>query len=292
MKRKSMKRMLLVLVMLLLGVAGNAQRLSVETIYGYLKVFPEEIGNFDSEPRTIIKQINSQEMYGYNTWRIPTNEELSLLRSKGYLSSNGKYMTKESVKGMVILVTDKPASIRESVGHEFVDLGLPSGLKWATCNVGANKPEDYGRYYAWIEKETKETYTEDNCTTYGTQNAGISGNADYDVARASWGGSWRIPTKSEFLELLRYCTWTWVERSDKKCGYIVTGPNGNNVFIPAAGYRLGTSLLDENTGGYYWSASPDESTENFSSSLYINVNTHSMGYSDRSVGFTVRPVVK
>ena len=80
MKRKSMKRMLLVLVMLLLGVAGNAQRLSVETIYGYLKVFPEEIGNFDSEPRTIIKQINSQEMYGYNTWRIPTNEELMIAK--------------------------------------------------------------------------------------------------------------------------------------------------------------------------------------------------------------------
>lgn len=286
-----MKKTLFVLVMLLLGVVGYAQRSSVEIIYGYLKVFPEEIGDFDSEPRTIIKQINGQEMYGYNTWRIPTNEELSLLRSKGYLSSNGKYMTKESVNGMVILVTDKPASIKESVGYEFADLGLPSGLKWATCNVGANNPEDYGRYYAWIEKETKEAYTEDNCTTYGTQNGVISGNADYDVARASRGGSWRIPTKDEFLELLRYCTWTWFERSDKKCGYIVTGPNGNNIFIPAAGYRLGASFLDEKTGGYYWSASPDEGTENFSSSLYINANTHSMGYSDRSVGFTIRPVV-
>ena len=87
-------------------------------------------------------------------------------------------------------------------GHDFVDLGLPSGLKWATCNVGASSPSEYGNYYAWGEVEPKESYTQENCLTWGQEIGDISGNPQYDAARANWGGTWRMPTKSEFEELI------------------------------------------------------------------------------------------
>lgn len=93
--------------------------------------------------------------------------------------------------------------------HEYVDLGLPSGTKWATCNVGANIPEEYGDFYAWGEITTKSEYTTENCVTYGESMDDISGNPNYDVARAKWGGSWRMPTKSEMRELVYNCNWTW-----------------------------------------------------------------------------------
>lgn len=91
-------------------------------------------------------------------------------------------------------------------GHEYVDLGLPSGLKWATCNVGANKPEDYGNYYAWGETGTKSSYGASNSKTYGKQMNDIKGNSQYDAARSNWGGSWRLPTEKELEELVNKCT--------------------------------------------------------------------------------------
>ena len=106
-----------------------------------------------------------------------------------------------------------------------VDLGLPSGLKWATCNVGATSPEDYGNYYAWGETTTKESYNESNYTIYGQQISDFSGNATYDAARANWGGPWRMPTQTEMQELIDNCTWTWTSQSGVN-GCKVTGPNG------------------------------------------------------------------
>ena len=126
-------------------------------------------------------------------------------------------------------------------GHEYVDLGLPSGLKWATCNVGASSPSDYGNYYAWGETSTKSEYTESNSKTRGKNMGDIGGNSAYDAARANWGGSWRLPTKAEFEELLNRCTWTWTSQNGHK-GYLVKGPNGRSIFIPAAGGRDGSSL--------------------------------------------------
>ena len=90
-------------------------------------------------------------------------------------------------------------------GHEYVDIGLPSGLKWATCNVGASSPEDYGDYFAWGETSPKAEYTWENSVTYGEQMSDISGNAQYDAATANWGGSWRMPTKEQMEELVEHC---------------------------------------------------------------------------------------
>ncbi len=140
-------------------------------------------------------------------------------------------------------------------GHEYVDLGLPSGLKWATCNVGANSPSEYGDYFAWGETSPKSEYIESNCVTYGKEIGDISGNARYDAARANWGGTWRLPTKAECKELKDRCTWTWTTQGGHN-GYKVKGPNGNTIFLPAAGYRRGTSLYYAGERGYFWSSTP------------------------------------
>lgn len=183
-------------------------------------------------------------------------------------------------------------------GHEYVDLGLPSGLKWATCNVGANKPEEYGDYFAWGEHTPKLEYSE---KTYKYITRGflgiksyislgdISGKPQYDVARFNWGGSWRLPTKKELEELKKNCTWTWTTQGGNK-GYKVTGPNGNSIFLPAAGYWYGSSLGSAGEDGGYWSSTPYESGTNRTYGLYFNSSGRGVGWSDRYGGRSVRPV--
>ena len=176
-------------------------------------------------------------------------------------------------------------------GHEYVDLGLPSGLKWATCNVGANKPEDYGNYYAWGEIKTKSEYTSDNSITYDMRFKfnDISGDARYDAARANWGGTWRLPTYTELEELTYKCTWTWTTQNSIS-GYKVTGPNGNSIFLPAAGYRYGTSLSGDGDDGYYWSSTPGDYNDDRAYFIGFNSDGQRMYFIDRLIGQTVRPI--
>ena len=192
-----------------------------------------------------------------------------------------------------------PANVHE--GHEWVDLGLPSGLKWATCNVGAWNPEDYGDYYAWGEVNTKSVYERYNCSTYEKSLGNISGTPRYDVARAKWGGSWRMPTREEFEELIDNCTWKWTTKGGHN-GYKVTGPNGNSIFLPAAGFGKVAGSFDKESDGYYWSTTPNESNtqltysySQFSCSLHF-CNLRTRGYwttdwYDRGYGRSVRPVL-
>ena len=147
-------------------------------------------------------------------------------------------------------------------GHAWVDLGLPSGKKWATRNIGANSPEEFGQYFAWGETSPKAEYTEENCTTYGKTMDDISGNAQYDAARANWGGDWRMPTEDELDELRFNCIWTWTTQNGVN-GYNVEGPSGASIFLPAAGYRDGSSLDDAGSDGYYWSSTPYEYSGNY-----------------------------
>ncbi len=181
------------------------------------------------------------------------------------------------------------AFVQKINGHEYVDLGLPSGLKWATCNVGANKPEDYGNYYAWGETGTKSEYYSDNSKTYGKQMYDIKGNSQYDVARANWGGTWRLPTKAEVVELNNKCTWKWTTQNSVN-GYEVTGPNGNSIFLPAVGARYGSSLDYAGEDGYYWSSTPYESGSYYACGLYFDSIWHNVGYYGRDHGRSVRPV--
>lgn len=173
-------------------------------------------------------------------------------------------------------------------GHQYVDLGLSSGLKWATCNVGADSPEDYGNYYAWGETETKAEYTEDNSVTYGQQLNDISGNAQYDAAAANWGGSWRMPTRDEITELMYNCSWT-PETQNGVDGFKVTGNNGNYIFIPASGYRDGSSSFIYGEC-YYWSSTPHQYSNDYSYILYSDYEYQSEDMNYRYRGLTIRPV--
>lgn len=174
-------------------------------------------------------------------------------------------------------------------GHDWVDLGLPSGLKWATCNIGATRPELYGNYYAWGEITTKTEYTAENSLTYNQPLYDISGDVTYDAARANWGSTWRMPTKVELEELVNNCTFTWTTQSGVY-GMIVTGPNGNSIFLPAAGGYRGSSLYFTGMFGLYFSSTPYESYRLDAYYLYLERDVSNVSHNCRYEGYTIRPV--
>ena len=191
-----------------------------------------------------------------------------------------------SVKKQSVKVSEPDGFVND---YGYVDLGL--SVKWATCNVGANSPSDYGDYYAWGETSTKSSYTEENSSTFGKSMGNIGGNSSYDVARYRWGGSWRMPTKAEWQELVDKCTWTWTTQGGHN-GYKVTGKNGKSIFLPAAGWRYGTSPYYVGEYGYYWSSTPDESNTYYAYYLYFNSSYHLVDWLYRNSGRSVRPVVE
>ena len=193
--------------------------------------------------------------------------------------------------------------------HEYVDLGLPSGLLWATCNVGADTPEGYGDYFAWGETAPKDYYDWDtyqycmgsyNTMTKYCNNAsyGYNGFTDNlttllpedDAATANWGSGWRMPTKEEWQELLDNTAVTWTQQGGVN-GRLFTASNGNSLFLPAAGCRWDDELFDVGDGGYYWSSSlnTDYPSDAWSFNFYSG-NYGMYGSSRRLYGFTVRPV--
>ena len=191
----------------------------------------------------------------------------------------------------MMMVSFKPdGSDGKHEGHGYVDLGL--SVKWATCNVGATSPEDYGHYFAWGETSPKEEYTEENSLTYRKDMSDIAGNAQYDAATANWGGDWRMPTCAEQEELLDSCTWTWTTQNGVN-GYNVKGPNGNSIFLPAAGCRGGSSLEYAGSYGCYWSSTPcDYGRDYYAYGLYFGSDGQGLGDCYRYYGLSVRPVVE
>ncbi len=175
-------------------------------------------------------------------------------------------------------------------GYEWVDLGL--SVKWATKNVGASSPSDYGDYYAWGETSTKSSYTDDTSKTLDKSMGNIGGNSSYDVARYRWGGSWRLPTKAECQELVDKCTWTWTNQGGHN-GYKVTSKiNGKSIFLPAAGWCYGTSPNLVGEYGHYLSSTPHQSNTYFAYDLYFYFSYHGVDWGNRAHGRSVRPVVE
>jgi|GEM_PF-2569089 len=199
---------------------------------------------------------------------------------------------------------DKSAICTVSVtaGHEYVDLGLPSGIKWATSNIGAAKPEEAGEYFAWAETESKsdyswpsyiygkETYLNKYClsSTNGSVDNKTVLDMEDDVAHKNWGDNWRLPTKAEFSELISKCTWRWTTQNGVN-GYQVTGPNNNSIFLPITGYKDGTRHAAATTTGYYWSSSLD-SISTHGRRLIFNASSHRCSRAGRYYGMSVRPV--
>lgn len=202
---------------------------------------------------------------------------------------------------------------------EYVDLGLPSGLKWAKCNLGASKPSDYGDFYAWGEIATKTTWAvwefykwmqsgqsewkyitkytiadgETEAIWYDSSGNFIGDNittlvAADDAATQQLGSPWRMPTVDEINELLDKCTWTWTTQ-DGVNGHQVDGPNGNAIFLPATGYISDLFIINRGDLGYYWSSSLSPSSHDASLFYFDSVN-HAWAYEHRRCGLSVRPV--
>ena len=143
----------------------------------------------------------------------------------------------------------------------MIDLGLPSGTKWACCNVGANSPEDYGGYYAWGETEEKNVYSA-NTYTLSTANGIGDLSAEEDVAIVKWGSQWCMPRVNEIDELLTKCQWSW-EKLNGVIGARVTGSNGNSLFLPASGFKDENdnwSHTTKGTYGSYWGSTHGSSS--------------------------------
>ena len=245
---------------------------------------------------------------------INGNEEVVMAtRGGGTVSgSGGRYISYTWSIGHIVLnaLTSGSATVRVSdtqtgkncvltihVGdvepnnYEYVDLGLPSGTLWATCNVGANAPEEYGDYFAWGETAPKDYYdwstykwcnsAYNQLTKYCIESSyGYNGFVDNkmvldpedDAAYVNWGSSWRMPTSEQQRELINNCTWQRTQLNGVN-GRLVTGPNGNTMFLPAAGIRRGDTLSDAGPSGYYWSR---ELNQNNTDNAY-SLDFHSYG---------------
>ena len=305
-------------------------RTKVETVYGYLHVFPNELGVFQSIPTNVISNINNQGMHGYNIWRIPTTEELTLLKANGYLREE-KYMSKEEPIGCVLLVATGKSIVEfnktSENGYEWVDLGL--SVKWATNNLGYDTEDDF--YYAWGEttpgesgqwrdykwascyKDTGKssyyvTYTVyrlDSITKYkNTDNRTILEFED-DPARIKMGGTWRLPTGGEFLELIENCNWKWTKdyNGTNMAGYLITSKiNGESFFLPALGYyddkwcwnsreEWECSYLNgKQTTGAYWSSSINQ--KDYTEAFYLKFDSNGIDLEseDRCKSLVIRAV--
>ncbi len=263
---------------------------------------------------------------GTNTVRLNCNATLTTTAQKFYVvvpagtlhgltmkvyNGNNEIFSKSTANNVPVYVNTLSTMDPVEVAHEYVDLGLPSGFLWATCNIGANAPEEYGDYFAWGETQMKTTY---NWSTYqycnGSQNTltkycnkanyGYNGFTDNlttlqlsdDAARANWGGNWRMPTKEDFQELYNNTTVTYTQQGGVN-GLLFTAANNNSLFLPAAGGRSGDEPYDAGDCGHYWSSSlntgsPSEAWQfffGFFGSDYFNVTCY-----NRDNGFTVRPV--
>ena len=197
--------------------------------------------------------------------------------------------------------------------HEYVDLGLPSGTLWATCNIGASAPEEFGDYFAWGETEPKDKYDSNtykwynydhrHYTKYHKDYAYYDASGNYisvpadgntvldpedDAAYVNWSPFWRMPTSEQQLELVEQCTWTWTTRNGV-FGQLVTGPNGNSIFLPASGRYTDDSPVSAGTGGFYLSRTKD--TADFDAFyLYLNSGGVSRNSWIRYYGYSVRAV--
>ena len=205
----------------------------------------------------------------------------------------------------------KEVSFVESEEHEYVDLGLPSGTLWATCNIGANSPEEYGDYFAWGETTPKSTYdwstykwcngSSTTMTKYYTQSEyGYNGFTDNltelqptdDAATANWGSDWQMPSLAQIQELCSSSNTTteWTQVNGVNGRKITSKSNGNSIFLPAAGYRYGTSLYSAGSYGYYWSRSLYAGDAYNAYYLYFLSDYIGWNYGYRRFGQSVRPV--
>lgn len=259
-------------------------------------IFPVPVGYklFDGE---------NNEVADYDAPVEYTNKESHLVHRFTGLVPNKKYIVYPKVKLFGYNILAEPSSELDTTYHSCPDnnhphainLGLPSGTKWCCCNVGASSPEGYGGYYAWGETSEKSSYVRENYAFYDNANnqfinigSDISGT-QYDVAYVRMGAPWRMPTHEQQMELEKHCTMLWTQQNGV-WGILVTGPNGGQVFLPAAGNLVGGKLYDAGSEGNYWSSS-HYPYDNYVYGLFFHVD-RGWGWSwiPCDMGLSVRPV--
>jgi hypothetical protein len=250
----------------------------------------------------------------YGTSPKPTTADTRLVSGKGKGSFSVKltslkdsttyYVRAYAVNSKGTSYGEQKSFTTEKEVHDYVDLDL--SVKWATCNIGADSPEDYGDYFAWGETDPKSTYNWSTykwcqgsndtmtkyCTnsSYGTVDNKTQLDLSDDAARANWGDSWRMPTHDELTELREKCSWTWTTQNGVE-GYKVTSKtNGNSIFLPAAGFRDDSSLRSAGSRGYYWSSSLDTDSPGIVRCVDFYSSNVGWYYYYRCLGLPVRPV--
>lgn len=173
----------------------------------------------------------------------------------------------------------------------YVDLGLPSGTKWAKYNLGSKGLTDSGSFYAWGETGVKSNYSEDNSETYQIDIDDIAGNPRYDVACKTLGNHWSIPTQEQWNELMNECNWKWGQ-VDGMYGMTVTGPNYNSIFFPACGYSGEDGVGDKGKYGFYWTSTPNPKSQRNAYAVTMYVEGQGLDPNNRYTGLQIRPVYK
>lgn len=222
-------------------------------------------------------------------------------------ANQNKPKEEKTKRGEVESGTDSLTGGNTHRGHEWVDLGLPSGTKWAMTNVGASSPTDFGQYFAWGETSQKDSY-EWNNLKYCIDDKGYGfskyvtdkqyGNVDDrkelepgdDAAYVNWGKGWRMPSAEQITELLQKCTWDWVSE-DEYSGFKVVGENGNSIFLPAAGCRHYSTSTLEGKNGFYWSRTLFSRYCNEALFLHFFWRSSDLYNDARRSGFNVRAVL-
>ena len=197
-------------------------------------------------------------------------------------------MKEITIDGVTYILTPKKEEKRE-VKHEYVDLGLPSGRLWATCNIGAKKPTDCGYYFAW---GSTKPYNLADCNTddyENTEAAKLTEMDDaHDAAKVLWGEEWRMPNLTDFAELIDFCDYHTERIDDILCSVYSSKVNSNKVIIPSAGYVYGRLLCNRSSYGSYWSRS--HYTSAYAWTLDFNSSDRNVNTNSRCYGFSVRPV--
>ena len=161
-------------------------------------------------------------------------------------------------------------------------------MLWATTNIGAESETDYGNYYAWGETETKTEYTSTNYTD--PESSSTTLDATHDAATANWGSDWRMPTRSEFNELMSNCTWTYTQKGNVN-GILLTskmdGYTDKSIFLPAAGYYKSSNLTQNSVYGHYWTSTLFDETSSYEFNFYSSAMFISK---ERYYGLPIRPV--
>ncbi|MDE7347983.1 MAG: hypothetical protein K2N48_14730, partial [Muribaculaceae bacterium] len=197
--------------------------------------------------------------------------------------------------------TERNGVLKDTInGHEWVDLGLPSGTRWATYNVGAGSPEEFGDFYSWGETEPKSEYVDINSLTHrkdfkwlvknGIINEDGELTNEHDAATTVWGEPWRMPTEEEFGELIDLCEWQFTSYYGVN-GYLVTGPNEQTLFIVAAGFQQGEEPEYVGEYGDYWTSTVVPELIGASCSLGYSPKSYGRRRYARFVGRSIRPVL-